>query len=249
VTSIDHWLAGLGHGGGAAIALLAALLLGLRHATDPDHLTAVSTLALSEDRRGGRRAGILGLSWGLGHATTLMVLGVPALLLRRYMPEPAQAAAEALVGVVIIGLAVRLLVRWRRGYFHTHPHRHGGRWHAHPHAHEGTRAHAGDHQHGHEERLGRSPLAAYGIGLVHGTGGSAAVTVLLIGAIGNHVEATIALVIFALATAFSMCVLSAGFGALVSSSAVTRRLESAVPILGLFSLAFGAFYLVAAVPL
>ena len=143
---------------------------------------------------------------------------------------------------------VRLLVRWRRGYFHTHPHRHGDRWHAHPHAHAGTRAHAGDHQHRHEERLGRSPLAAYGIGLVHGTGGSAAVTVLLIGAIGDHVEATIALVIFALATAFSMWVLSAGFGSLVSSRAVTRRLESAVPLLGLFSLAFGAFYLVGAVP-
>ena len=248
MTSIDHWLAGLGHGGGAAIALLTALLLGLRHATDPDHLTAVSTQALSDERRGSRRAGILGLSWGLGHATTLVAFGIPALLLRRYLPPPAQEAAEGLVGVVIIVLAVRLLVRWRRGYFHTHPHRHGDRWHAHPHAHAGTRAHAGDHQHRHEERLGRSPLAAYGIGLVHGTGGSAAVTVLLIGAIGDHVEATIALVIFALATAFSMWVLSAGFGSLVSSRAVTRRLESAVPLLGLFSLAFGAFYLVGAVP-
>lgn len=249
MTSIDHWLAGLGHGGGAAIALLAALLLGLRHATDPDHLTAVSTLALSEDRRGGRRAGILGLSWGLGHATTLVTFGIPALLLRKYLPEPAQAAAEGLVGVVIIGLAVRLLVRWRRGYFHSHAHRHGERWHAHPHAHAGTRAHERDHRHRHEERLGRSPLTAYGIGLVHGIGGSAAVTLLLIGAIGDRAEATVALVIFALATAVSMCVLSAGFGSLVTSRAVTRRLESAIPLLGLLSLAFGTFYLVAAVPL
>ena len=96
MTSIDHWLAGLGHGGGAAIALLAALLLGLRHATDPDHLTAVSTLALSDERRGSRRAGILGLSWGLGHATTLVAFGIPALLLRRYLPPPAQEASQTM---------------------------------------------------------------------------------------------------------------------------------------------------------
>jgi ABC-type nickel/cobalt efflux system permease component RcnA len=248
MNTIDHWLAGLGHGGGLVIALAAALLLGLRHATDPDHLTAVSTLALSDGRRGARRTGLLGLSWGLGHATTLVAFGIPALLLRKYLPEPAQEAAEALVGVVIIALAVRLLVRWRRGYFHSHAHRHDGQWHAHPHAHAGTRAHDFDHQHRHQERLGRSPLTAYGIGLVHGMGGSAAVTVLLIGAIGDRAEATVALVIFALATAFSMCVLSAGFGSLVTSRAVTRRLESAIPLLGLLSLAFGTFYLVAAVP-
>ena len=74
-------------------------------------------------------------------------------------------------------------------------------------------------------------------------------TLLLIGAIGDRAEATVALVIFAVATAFSMCVLSAGFGSLVTSRAVTRRLESAIPLLGLLSLAFGTFYLVAAVPL
>jgi high-affinity nickel permease len=248
VTGIDNWLAGLGRGGGLTIALIVALLLGLRHATDPDHLTAVSTLALSEKRHGGRRAAKLGLCWGLGHATTLLACGVPALLLRRYLPETLQHLAEGLIGLVIIALAARLLIRWRRGYFHSHTHRHGDRWHAHPHAHAGERAHASDHGHGHQERLGRSPLTAYGIGLVHGLGGSAAVTLLLIGAIANRVEATIALVIFALATALSMCLLSAGFGTLVASGVITRRLEAAVPLLGLFSLAFGVFYALAAVP-
>jgi high-affinity nickel permease len=248
VTGLDNWLAGLGRGGGLTIALIVALLLGLRHATDPDHLTAVSTLALSDDRHGGRRAARLGLFWGLGHATTLLAFGVPALLLRKYLPEALQHLAEALIGAVIIGLAARLLIRWRRGYFHSHSHRHGERWHTHPHAHEGQQAHAVDHRHRHQEHLARSPLTAYGIGLVHGLGGSAGVTLLLIGAIANHVEATIALVIFALATALSMCGLSAAFGTLISSRAVARRLEAAVPLLGLFSLAFGVFYALAAVP-
>jgi ABC-type nickel/cobalt efflux system permease component RcnA len=246
VSALDHFIANLGQGGGVTIALIVALLLGLRHATDPDHLTAVSTLALSEDRRSARKAGALGLSWGLGHATTLVAFGLPALLLRRYLPEPVQQGAEAAVGVVIIVLAVRLLLRWRRGYFHSHPHRHGTRWHTHPHVHAGARDHALDHEHGHGELFGRSPLTAYGIGLIHGLGGSAAVTLLLIAAMPGRIEAVVALVIFALATALSMGLLSAGFGAVIASRALASRLEQAVPLLGLVSLAFGTFYLASA---
>ena len=257
MTSVDHWIAGLGQGGGIAIALLTALLLGLRHATDPDHLTAVSTLALAEDGHGARRAGRLGLAWGLGHATTLLVFGVPALLLRRFLPAPVQHGAEVLIGIVIVALAVRLLVRWRRGYLHTHPHRHGDRWHAHPHVHVAAREHARahvhvaagehahalvEHSHRHGERIGRSPLTAYAIGLIHGMGGSAAVTLLLVAAIPDRLEATGALIIFALATAASMGMLSAGFGSAIASRALARRLDSAVPLLGLCSLAFGVFY-------
>lgn len=247
MTGVDHWIAGVGRGGGAAIALLAALLLGLRHATDPDHLTAVSTLALSDERRGVRRAGALGLSWGLGHATTLLAFGLPALLLRRYLPIVAERAAEALVGILIICLAMRLLIRWRRGYFHSHPHRHGERWHTHPHVHAGERAHETDHHHPHEDLLGRSPLTAYGIGMIHGVGGSAAVTLLLISAIAGRLEATVALVIFAAATAGCMSIVSAGFGTVVASRVVADRLQTAVPLLGVLSLAFGVFYGVAAI--
>lgn len=271
MTTIDHWIAGLGQRGGITIALITALLLGLRHATDPDHLTAVSTLALSDERRSARRAGVLGMSWGLGHATTLLALGLPALLLRRYLPDVVDRVAEGLIGVVIIGLAVRLILRWRRGYFHSHAHRHGDRWHTHPHAHAGEGAHVGghadlgghadsaghadlrrhahelDHEHPHEELLGRSPLAAYGIGLVHGIGGSAGVTLLLIAAISNRIEAAVALVIFALATAVSMSALSVGFGTVIATRAVTHRLEQAVPLLGLLSLCFGICYGMAAV--
>ena len=246
LSAADHWLAGLGHGAGLGVGLIIAVLLGLRHATDPDHLTAVSTLALSDERHGARRAGTLGLAWGVGHATTLMLFGIPALLLRQLLPPAVDQAAEALIGLVIIALAVRLLLRWRRGYFHSHPHRHGESWHTHPHAHERSHESA-SHKHSHQEGLGRSPRAAYGIGLVHGMGGSAGVTLLLIGAIPDRLEAAGALVLFALATAASMSMLSAGFGSVITSRLIGRRLESAVPLLGLVSLAFGVFYGLAAV--
>lgn len=66
--------------------LVVAILLGLRHATDPDHLTAVSTLVLSDARRATRRATMLGLGWGLGHATTLVAFGLPVVLYGRHLP-------------------------------------------------------------------------------------------------------------------------------------------------------------------
>lgn len=255
MTALDNWIAGLGHGAGLTIALITALLLGLRHATDPDHLTAVSTLALSDDRRGARRAGTLGLAWGVGHATTLLIFGVPAILLRTYLPHAVDQVAEGLIAAVIVGLAVRVLLRWRRGYFHSHAHRHGERWHTHPHAHGGEythaaeHAHAADHQHRHGELLGRSPRTAYGIGLIHGMGGTAGVTLLLIAAMPDRTAAAVALGIFALATAVSMSGLSALFGSVLASRAVSQRLEQAVPLLGLFSLAFGIYYAAIAVAL
>ena len=68
---LDDWIAEMAHGEALAAVLAVALLLGLRHASDPDHLAAVSTLIASEPEDGTRRAGRLGLSWGMGHATTL----------------------------------------------------------------------------------------------------------------------------------------------------------------------------------
>ncbi|MEA2398871.1 MAG: hypothetical protein QOK25_2427 [Thermoleophilaceae bacterium] len=243
MTSIDQSIASLG-GGGFLMALVVALLLGLRHATDPDHLTAVSTLVMSEGEGGARRAGRLGLAWGTGHALTLFLFGLPVVLFRGSLPQPIQKAAEATIGLVIVALAIRLLVRWRRGYFHAHPHRHGDRWHSHPHAHERepAREHPSAHEHAHPESLGRSPLAAFGIGLVHGLGGSAAVGVLLVGAVPGRMHAAIALLLFAIATALSMAVLSSGFGRALGRAAVARRVERLVPALGTLSLAFGTWY-------
>ena len=105
-----------------ATSLLAAALLGLRHASDPDHLTAVSTLVLSDAREGARRASMLGICWGLGHAVTLFLFGLPVVLFRRYLPDAVHQAAEAAIGAVIVLLAVRLLLRWQRGEFAAHTH-------------------------------------------------------------------------------------------------------------------------------
>ena len=243
---LDAHLEALMHDGGLPVVLVVAFLLGLRHATDPDHLTAVSTLVLSDDLHGARRASVLGFVWGAGHATTLFAFGLPIVLFEGFLPGPVQTAAEVAVGVMIVALAVRLLVRWRRGYLHAHPHTHGELRHAHPHVHEHAHGeahdHAAAHEHPHAERLGRTPRAAYGIGLVHGMGGSAGVGIVLVGAVSGTVAATVALALFAVATAVSMALASTAFGAALSRGPASRRLESLAPAFGALSLLFGVWY-------
>jgi hypothetical protein len=213
---IDSQIASLGSGQAFLIVAAVAIVLGLRHATDPDHLTAVSTLIAGEPHQGVRRAGRLGLAWGLGHATALIVFGLPIVLFRDYLPEPVQRAAEVAVGLVIMGLALRLLVRWRRRRF--------------------------EHEHNDEIFAGRSPRQAFGIGLIHGTGGSAGVGVLLLAAIPNHLEGVTALVLFASCTAISMALASSTFGYAITRGPLLRRFATVAPLLGTVSLAFGAWY-------
>jgi cytochrome c biogenesis protein CcdA len=225
--------------------LIMALLLGLRHATDPDHLTAVSTLLLNERHGGTRRAAVLGLAWGLGHATTLTGFGLPVILFSRFLTEPVQRAAEAVIGVLIILLAARLLWRWRQGYFHLHAHRHGSVYHAHPHVHTGhgaEREHPLEHTHSHPDSLGRSPAGSFGIGLLHGVGGSAGAGMLLVGMSGGKAEGVVALLVFAAATAVSMSLLSIALAHALAHGAVRRRLHELVPILGAAGVLFGAWY-------
>ncbi len=249
---LDDQVADLAAGSGLWLVLLVGVLLGLRHATDPDHLTAVSTLLLSDERHGARRATRLGLMWGLGHGTTLLVFGLPIVLFEDYLPETAQRAAEAAVGVMIVALAVRLLVRWRRGYLHAHAHAHDGVRHAHPHVHEHAPEHDGQddppaHEHRHAEGLGRSPRMAYGIGLVHGLGGSAGVGILLIGAVAGSAMAVVSLLLFCAASALSMAAVSAAFGHAVSRDGAVRRLESVTPAFATLGVLFGTWYVLGAV--
>src|SRR2546425_596832 len=171
---LDNTIAHLSTGSSVAVVILVAALLGLRHATDPDHIAAVTTLVASGRDRVVRSAARLGAYWGLGHALSLIVFGVPVVLFQRFLPERAQQCAETAVAALIVFLAIRLLVRWRHGYFDLH-------------------AHADEDQH-HTHKV-RTPIGAFGIGLVHGTGGSAGVGVLLLAAIPSTTVAVSALVV------------------------------------------------------
>jgi ABC-type nickel/cobalt efflux system permease component RcnA len=181
MSAIDSRLEGFLHEPGALwVVLLVSLLLGLRHASDPDHLAAVTTLIASEDKKSIRKATFMGLLWGLGHGTTLVVIGLPLVLLGRYLPERVQQVAEVAIGAIIVVLAARLLLRWRRGFFHAHPHTHDG---GPPHRHLHSHAEGSVHEHSHNAYGLRTPLSAYVVGLVHGVGGSGGLTLLLLSTI------------------------------------------------------------------
>jgi hypothetical protein len=94
------------------LALGGAFVLGLRHATDPDHLVAVSSLVVADE--GDVRAAVrLGAWWGVGHAVMLLLLGLPLIAFKEEMPGWLERGAETAVGVVIIVLAVRVIARRR----------------------------------------------------------------------------------------------------------------------------------------
>jgi ABC-type nickel/cobalt efflux system permease component RcnA len=232
---LDDWIASFSDGTTLLLVALIAIVLGLRHATDPDHLTAVSTLLAGTRERASGAAARLGLSWGLGHAVSLFAFGLPIVLFKSYLPEPVQQGAETTVGVVIAALAVWLLVRWRRGLFHLHLHAHQAGLHAHGHVHDGS-------DHPHRSSRARSPLQAFGIGLVHGVGGSAGVGVLLLASIHDRGIAVAALALFAICTALSMAALSTGLGFTLTRGRVAGLFPRIAPALGLLSLSFGVWY-------
>jgi hypothetical protein len=113
VEALDEHLTGLLAGAPLLAVLGLAVLLGLRHATDPDHLVAVTAL-VAHERGGVRRAAQLGAWWGLGHASVLLVLGAVLIAADAQVPGGLESGAEVAVGLVIIALAVRVLVRRER---------------------------------------------------------------------------------------------------------------------------------------
>jgi ABC-type nickel/cobalt efflux system permease component RcnA len=234
---LDDWLVQCSDGATLVVVIGVAILLGLRHATDPDHLAAVTTLVASGKERTRRLAARLGFAWGLGHALTLFAFGLPIVLFKAYLPEPVQQGTETTIGLVIIALAVWLLARWKRGVFHVHLHAHRDRPHVHTHWHDRSNA----HPHAYAIRA-RSPLQAFGIGLIHGMGGSAGVGILLLATIRDHAVAVAALALLAFFTAVSMALLSTGFGLTLSGMPVRRSFHRIAPVLGATSLLFGVWY-------
>jgi high-affinity nickel permease len=217
---VDQWVVHFSDGRVLLVVIAVAIVLGLRHATDPDHLAAVTTL-VSNDRGGATR---VGLAWGIGHATALLVLGVPIVLWKAYLPPHVEQSAEVTIGFVIMALALWLLVRWRRGAF----------------------AHADSHLRVPPQR---TPWQAFAIGLMHGVGGSGGVGVLLLATIHSHAVALLALVLFAGFTAISMALLSTGFGRALMRPGGQPSLARIAPVLGFLSLAFGLWYTMGALAL
>src|SRR5882757_8783728 len=183
--------------------LAVGFFLGMRHATDPDHVIAVTTILSSQ--RSGMRAAWIGAFWGVGHTFTILVVGAGIILFNLVIPVRLGLSMELSVAVMLIVLGLINIAGFLRSMpvaspsgteqeaiVHTHPHSHGDLIHTHPHSHEPE---------GHPHSAARNPLAWLGralekigvyqylrpflVGTVHGLAGSAAVALLVLTTIRN----------------------------------------------------------------
>jgi high-affinity nickel permease len=234
VEEIDSWLTGLFDGAPLLVALGIAFALGLRHASDPDHLVAVTSLVAAEDGD-ARNATRLGAFWGAGHAATLLLVGLPLILLKAELPTWLEYSAEKAVGVVILLLAARLIVKWVRGDYNASAHAHHD---GHP-----KRRHLRRGGEGHSHVEVRSPGQAFSIGVLHGLAGTGAVVLLLIAALPSQLEAALALAVFAPVSIASMALCTTAFAWVLTRRAIEPVYRTVlIPGLGVFGLVFGLWY-------
>ena len=261
-TVIGYWT---GHGGapgsnvaavpsltslGAFAVLGLGLVFGLKHATEVDHVVAVSTIV--SEHRNLLRAAIVGGLWGLGHTLSLIIVGVIVLALRIAIPELVSNWLEFGVALMIIGLGVAAVVRAlrQRTGVHAHRHTHGDVLHQHLHFHEDETA-RGNHNedltqlpptHSHAvSRVGFKPLL---VGAMHGLAGSGALTVLVLTQISSATLGLFYLAVFGIGSIFGMLLMSFLVGLPFVLSA--RRLGGVhyglQTVAGVLSIAFGFWY-------
>jgi ABC-type nickel/cobalt efflux system permease component RcnA len=241
MSGIDDMLTGLFDGAPLLVALGIAFLLGARHATDPDHLVAVTSLVAAEDGD-TRKAASLGAWWGVGHAASLLALGIPLIAFKAQLPAWLENGAEKAIGVVILVLAARVVFKWARGDYRAGAHAHDpveARDGGHPRRRHLRRGATGGHRHVRVRSRGQATT----IGLLHGLAGTGAVVVLLIAALPTQFEAALALAVFAPMSVVSMAACTAAFAWVLTRPLVEPVYRAVlIPGLGLFGVMFGLSY-------
>jgi high-affinity nickel permease len=239
---IDTWLTGLLEGSPLLVALAIAFVLGLRHASDPDHLVAVTSLVAGSNS-GTRDATRLGIWWGLGHAATLVLIGLPLIALKSSLPAWLESGAERGVGVVILVLAARVILKWVRGDYRAGRHRHPGGEATEVRGHEAHRHLRRGERPAHQHRGVRTPRQALAIGFLHGLAGTGAIVVLLLAALPTRLEAALGLAVFAPMSILSMAACTTAFAWLLTRPVIEPIYRGVmIPALGLFGVVFGLWY-------
>lgn len=243
-----------------ASAVVLGFVLGVQHATDPDHLVAVATIVTRERRFAD--GALIGALWGLGHMAALALAGAVIVGFSITLRPRVTTGLELLVAAMLVILGILRLRDAARGMdaveaeHLTDDHDHGGAEVVHSHAH----AHGG-HVHGHPHvHPSRQLLAAFGaarrrlaaravaIGAVHGMAGSAAVSLLVLATLPTVAGAVVYLLVFGAGTIIGMTALTAVMAYPVALTSRLRRAPTALAVgAGVGSIAFGIVYAVAAV--
>ena len=238
-------------------------LLGIRHATDPDHVIAVTTIVSRQ--RSIRHAGLIGILWGVGHTITIFLVGTAIILFNVVIPPRVGLTMELAVGIMLVFLGVLNLTgftQWvtdkftpahgDRGIMHSHSHSHGDHAHTHIHSH---RPEVHFHLEQKPEGGFQTTLARIGlyqllrplaVGLVHGLAGSAAVALLVLTTIRDPRWAIVYLLVFGGGTVAGMMLITMMIGApfAYTGKRFTNFNRGLGVAAGLISVAFGLFVMV-----
>lgn len=182
-----------------SLPLLLIVYAGFTHAFEADHLLAVSNIV--SQRKNIRLSLKDGMAWGLGHTSTILLIGALIIVFKTSIPPLYFQYFEAIVGGMLVLLGVYRLAKYfrtKKVLIHTHPHTHAGEAHGHLHLHLGNTS---EHQHTHS--------LAYGVGLVHGLAGSGAIVLLAMFQVKGSMEGMLYLLIFGLGCIVGM-MLAAG---------------------------------------
>jgi hypothetical protein len=246
----------------SGLAILAiGFVLGMRHATDPDHVIAVSTIVSRE--RSIVKAGLIGILWGVGHTLTILVVGTGIILFDLAIPTRVGLTMEFSVGVMLIFLGLLNLtgaMAWISEKFspahpqvtgsHAHVHEHGSQVHLHWHSHSAEREHHGEAltppkwMGSGSTQLGTfHTLRPLVVGLVHGLAGSAAVALLVLSTIREPKWAVLYLLIFGAGTIAGMMLITAAISVPLTFAGYKFAWLNKGLILGsgVLSLGFGVF--------
>src|ERR1700676_2149371 len=205
--------------------LAVGFFLGMRHATDPDHVIAVTTIVTNQ--RNSMRAALIGAFWGVGHTVTILVVGAGIILFNLVIPVRVGLSMELSVAVMLIVLGLWNVAGFLRSvpvasnqnsvennFVHSHPHSHGDFSHNHPHVRQpGGHPDSSDASLGWLDRaFGKISLYQYlrpfVIGVVHGLAGSAAVALLVLTTIRNYHWAIAYLLVFGVGTIAGMMLIT-----------------------------------------
>src|SRR3954451_520643 len=209
--------------------LALGFVLGIKHAIEPDHVIAVSTIASQSKKL--LRSSLAGVFWGIGHTATLLIVGVILIFMKGEIPEKWAMSLEFLVGIMLVYLGITTILSLKN--IHLHKHQHDGDEHKHVHSHESSGKH--EHKHQHDTYL-KSML----IGLVHGLAGSGAMVLLTMSTVKSVGEAAIYILIFGAGTVMGMLFFTTIIGIPFVLSKKRRTISGTLGITtGVISTTFG----------
>lgn len=220
------------------------LVFGLKHATEVDHVVAISTIV--SRHKNIFRSAFVGALWGAGHTLSLMAIAIVVLWFRIAIPERVSGWLEFGVALMIIGLGVSALWRALRsdGQMHVHQHTHGALSHTHVHFHEDETRHerSAPSQHSHRvSRLGWKPVM---VGMMHGLAGSGALTLLVLTQISSAWVGLLYVLTFGFGSIAGMLLMSGliGLPFALTSRKLTHAHQGLQTVAAILSICFGIWY-------